>query len=224
VQSDTLSVASRISHFEKRSDLTILTLKLPVPQGREFLNTACGGRFFLKMGIKEKLENSADIKRFSLFKEGMFYKCYNEDAMVFAKYVKPYRVSAKYVKIVASEVLSLGFPANEVDKGNLAFDIISEKLGAVKFDAGSDKVTFSLKENLKLGFESWREAMAKENAVPYNNITDSNIPAISDPKGTELVTMIKAFDLANSTPMEGLIFIQQLKKEVQRIDNSNGNI
>jgi hypothetical protein len=66
--------------------------------------------------------------------------------------------------------------------------------------------------------------MAKENAVPYNNITDSNIPAISDPKGTELVTMIKAFDLANSTPMEGLIFIQQLKKEVQRIDNSNGNI
>lgn len=44
------------------------------------------------MGIKEKLEISADIKRFTLFKEGLFYKCYNEDAMVFTKLVKPYRV------------------------------------------------------------------------------------------------------------------------------------
>lgn len=176
------------------------------------------------MTIAEKILESAEINTFTLFKEGLFYKCYNEDAMVFAKHVKPYKVSTKYVKNIGADVLSLGFPASEAEKGKLAFDIISEKLGAEKFDAGSDKVTFSLKENLKHGFDSWCDAMAKENAVPYNNITDSNIPAISDPKGTELVTMINNFDLANSTPMEGLIFIQQLKKEVQRIDKSNGNI
>lgn len=176
------------------------------------------------MGIKEKLEISADIKRFTLFKEGLFFKCYNEDAMVFAKLVKPYKVSTKYFKNIGTDVLSLGFPASEAEKGKLAFDIISEKLGDVKFDEGSDKVTFSLKENLKQCFDSWSDAMAKENAVKYNNKTDSSLLDISDPCGTELVTMIKSFDLANSTPMEGLIFIQQLKKEVQRIEESNGNI
>ncbi len=40
----------------------------------------------------------------------MFYKCYNEDAMVFSRYIKAYQVSAKYVKSAGSDVLSLGFP------------------------------------------------------------------------------------------------------------------
>jgi hypothetical protein len=37
------------------------------------------------MGIKEKLEICTDKTQFTLFKEGMFYKCYNEDAMVFVQ-------------------------------------------------------------------------------------------------------------------------------------------
>lgn len=164
------------------------------------------------------------MNTFTLFKEGLFYKCYNEDAMVFTKLVKPYKVSTKYVKNIGADVLSLGFPASEAEKGKLAFDIISEQLGAVKFNELNDKVTFSLKENLKQGFDSWSDAMAKENAVKYTNKTDSSLPAIPDPSGTELITMIKTFDLANSTPMQGLTFIQQLKKEVQRIEESNGNI
>jgi hypothetical protein len=30
-----------------------------------------------------------------------------------------------------------------------------------------------------------------------------------------LVQMIQAFDLANSTPMQGLMFVQELKKHIQ---------
>jgi len=36
--------------------------------------------------------------------------------------------------------------------------------------------------------------------------------------------MIKNYDLANSTPMQGLNFIQQLKSELYQIEKNNGNI
>jgi len=50
--------------------------------------------FFLKYGLKEKLEICTDKTQFTLFKEGMFYKCYNEDAMVFVQKVRAYKVSS----------------------------------------------------------------------------------------------------------------------------------
>ncbi len=58
------------------------------------------------------------MNTFALFKEGMFYKCYNEDAMLIAKHVKPYKVSSKFVKSLGAGVLGLGFPLSEVEKGN----------------------------------------------------------------------------------------------------------
>jgi hypothetical protein len=76
------------------------------------------------MNIKDKIAHSSKKKRFTLFKEGLFYKCYNEDAMVFSKRVKNYKVNSKFVKIVGAEVLSLGFPASEVSKGKLSFDML----------------------------------------------------------------------------------------------------
>ena len=62
------------------------------------------------MTLKEKINHSAKLTQFLLFKEGLFYKCYNEDAMVFVKNVKDYKVSEKFVKSVGAEVYSVGFP------------------------------------------------------------------------------------------------------------------
>ena len=52
-----------------------------------------------------------------MYREGMFYKCYDEDAMVFSQHIKAYHVSAKHVKSAGSDVLSLGFPGSLVGKG-----------------------------------------------------------------------------------------------------------
>ena len=79
------------------------------------------------MEIKEKLEICADKTRFTLFREGLFYKCYNKDAMVFVHNVKKYKVSAKFVKSVGANVYSIGFPTSEVEKGALSFENILEK-------------------------------------------------------------------------------------------------
>lgn len=48
---------------------------------------------------------------FTLYREGLFYKCYNEDAMVFYQRIKPFKITSKYVKRAGSMVLSLGFPS-----------------------------------------------------------------------------------------------------------------
>ncbi len=50
------------------------------------------------MTISEKIHCSADKTTFTLFREGLFYKCYNEDAMVFVLRVKNYKVNSKFVK------------------------------------------------------------------------------------------------------------------------------
>jgi hypothetical protein len=57
-------------------------------------------------------------------------------------------------------------------------------------------------------------AMVKEPESPYMSI--DVLGSITD--------MIKEFDLANSTPMQGLNFIQQLKSVLNNRDKNNGNI
>jgi hypothetical protein len=57
--------------------------------------TAKQSFFFEKsdMTIAEKVSHSANRALFTLYKEGLFYKCYNEDVMVFVIKVKNYKVS-----------------------------------------------------------------------------------------------------------------------------------
>ncbi len=72
----------------------------------------------------------------------------------------------------------------------------------------------------KKGYKDWveiqhnDELVVQEPAPIYSKTNNS----------AHLLAMIKVYDLANSTPMQGLGFIQELKLEVQRIEKSNGNI
>jgi len=61
------------------------------------------------MTLLEKTKNSINSTIFTLYKEGLFYKCFNEDDMVFVQKVKAYKVTAKFIKSVGAEVLSLGY-------------------------------------------------------------------------------------------------------------------
>ena len=45
------------------------------------------------MTIVEKIILAKSNKQFTLFKEGLFYKCYNEDPMVFVQKVMAYKVN-----------------------------------------------------------------------------------------------------------------------------------
>jgi outer membrane protein OmpA-like peptidoglycan-associated protein len=85
------------------------------------------------MTLLEKIQKSGNDKVFTLYKEGLFYKCYNEDALVFTEKVKNYKVSAKYIKSVGADVLSLGFPNSVVKAATITFDAIAAAIGATSY-------------------------------------------------------------------------------------------
>jgi len=62
------------------------------------------------MTIKQKIELAAQPNKLYLFKEGMFYKLYNQNAMWFVQSEKPYKVTKKFLKTVNQDVYSIGFP------------------------------------------------------------------------------------------------------------------
>lgn len=68
--------------------------------------------------------------------------------MVFVQKIKEYKVSSKFVKSVGAEVLSLGFPVSEVQKGNISFETISEAVKAASYKEETHGVVFSLKEDI----------------------------------------------------------------------------
>lgn len=177
--------------------------------------------FFYKMTIAEKTQLSGDKDTFILYKEGLFYKCFNEDTMVFSKYVQPYKISVKYIKNVSAHVYSLGFPASEMENGKLRKESILEKIGASHYDEKDKYIVFFLKDtNLKNGFLEWQKTIPldSKSQVINEKITPYNIP------DNPIYAMIENYDLANNTPMQGMLFIQQLKEAMAKINKHNGNI
>lgn len=176
------------------------------------------------MSIKEKIACSSDVTMFTLFKEGRFFKCYNEDAMVFVNKIKPYKVSAKFVKNIGEIVYSIGFPVRENAKNGtgIDFEAISEKLLASHYEAKDKRVVFYLGDkSVKDDYAGWIN-----NIQSIVMLSVSEEPTSADQKITldTLHRMIKEYDLANNTPIQGLNFIQELKAELTKREKNNGNI
>ena len=175
------------------------------------------------MTISEKMHNSANHTRFTLYKEGVFYKCYNEDAMVFVKNIREYKVSSKFIKSVGATVYSIGFPGSEVENGGLSLEHISEKIGASGFEVSGSAVVFILDiAGVKSNYNIWTETLKQE--MPVAMVKEPESPYMILDFLNSITDMIKDFDLANSTPMQGLNFIQQLKSMLNKREKNNGNI
>ena len=67
------------------------------------------------MTILEKVTlQQEDATKILLFKEGIFYKAYNEGAFLLKD--KNYKVAVKHIKSIENEVLSIGFPVSVLEK------------------------------------------------------------------------------------------------------------
>ena len=55
-----------------------------------------------------------DTTKIFIFKEGVFYKAYNEGAFLLKD--KNYKVAVKKIKSIENEVLSIGFPISVLEK------------------------------------------------------------------------------------------------------------
>lgn len=106
-------------------------------------------------------------------------------------------------------VLSLGFPTSETEKGHLILPSILEAIEATVYKEEPYGIVFSLKMDIKQNYLEYFEEIQKSKNIVAKTLLEYN----STSKDL-LVKMIQKFDLANSTPMQGLAFIQVLKCQI----------
>ena len=136
-----------------------------------------------------------DTTKIFLFKEGVFYKAYNEGAFLLQD--RNYKVAVKKIKSVENEVLSIGFPISVLEK-------LKENRQSEEYDnycSLQSNIVFSL-----LLYEEWYQ----------NQIT--NIKRV-DRKYLEEYTLkdtIKNYPLANKTPIEVFIWVADSQKFISK--------
>lgn len=84
-----------------------------------------------------------------LFKEGIFFRAYEQSAMRFTEYVAPFKVFKKYYKIVNAEVCYLGFPMKSVQ-------MLFQKVNITHFADTKDFLVVNDCPS-KGNFEVWKE-------------------------------------------------------------------
>ena len=145
------------------------------------------------MGITEKI---AEVALHSLsgniilYKEGMFWKAYQQSSYLFVKNIKEYLVLKKHIKSASTDIVSLGFPVPSLDKvlGERKYEIIDNV-----------KVLVSLcAEYQESDYASWIESIPiAQNNQPTHKIQNKNLPVF---KAT--------YDL--------LLYIYQINKNISR--------
>ena len=136
-----------------------------------------------------------DTTKIFVFKEGLFYKAYNEGAFLLKD--KNYKITVKQIKSIENEVLSIGFPISVLEK-------LKENRQPEEYDnycSLQSNIVFSL-----LLYEEW-----------YQNQI-ANIKR-EDSKYLEEYTLkdtIKNYPLANKTPIEVFIWVAELQKLISK--------
>lgn len=144
------------------------------------------------MIILEKVTlQKQDTSKIFLFKEGFFYKAYNEGAFLLRE--KNYKVAVKKIKNIENEVLSIGFPVSVFEK--LKDEFVFEFF---EWYAVYNTNTFFDKEL----YIDWHNKVVKESFKSSKTETEY------------IVEQLKKYPLANKTPMEVFMWVANLQKKL----------
>ena len=139
-----------------------------------------------------------------LHKEGLFYVAYERSCYAFYKYIKPFKLSKRYVKSAGQEVVKLGFPSSGLEK----------LMAGREWEQVSDKhVRITLNENEtieELAYSEWKKAVQMQ---PGQGGVATEAPKdIQSMEKDSLVRMILSFPLESRTPMDCMNFVCELKR------------
>ena len=140
-----------------------------------------------------------------LYREGLFWKAYEKSAYAVCTQIKPLKAIKRRLKSLGgAEIVSVGFPCKHEQKyiGSLEhMETMPDRL-----------VLRTLKPIDGQRFEEWKQELSSEHSVVgrrdacVQNLSRSNIPH------GELIMRIRMFNLAESTPMDCMLFVNELKK------------
>ncbi len=158
------------------------------------------------MTKKEIIElEQVNRDKIHLFQEGSFWIAYERSAMRFVRSVRPYKVTKKEIKSLGASIASLGFPISALD-GIIA-------------GAGPETVVSTDNRRVVLNttvsetdaeFESWKTGL--ETFVPKSKIPTESI-TVDAYDEDNIVNRIRNFSIENSTPMECMNFVAELRRQ-----------
>lgn len=150
------------------------------------------------MTVLEKVTiQKQDTTKIFLFKEGVFYKAYNEGAFLLQD--RNYKVAVKKIKSIESEVLSVGFPIS-------VFENLKENRQIEEYDR-----YVSLQSNIVFScqiYEEWYQNQITN--IIRLNVKHRNEDTLKD----TLKDRIKNYPLVNKTPIEVFIWVADLQKSL----------
>jgi hypothetical protein len=119
------------------------------------------------MTVFDKLQEvlaSAKEGRILLFREGMFWKAYQEAAYLFVTNLKLYQVNKNYVKKVGMDVFSLGFPVPSTAK----------ILSGVSYKEDRERIWIPLNFPFdEADYVRWRESVNVQPTVSHKPASDT---------------------------------------------------
>jgi hypothetical protein len=154
------------------------------------------------VSISEKIAHTS-LDQIKLYKQGLFWVAYEQSAYYIWQ-LKGFKPTKKYLKSIKSEVVQIGFPS--IDEFLLTDNLeIIEKQDTFISCTSTHAID-------KQCFEKWKANLSVMEPKP-----NTTVPLLKEDKGIE--ARIVQFDISNTTPIEALLFINDLKKII-----ANGNL
>lgn len=177
------------------------------------------------MILKEKLAQEGK-NRIRMYREGLFWKLYNESAYFFLKLVKSYQVKVKYVKEIKATIASIGFPDTVLEHNLKCLNIYT--LGVSR---SQSIIEMELIEPVS-GFSEWFNDVALQASAGDEEKIQVQKPEIplqaiqAEVKyGNDVRCILKDlrdFPLIQKTPLEVQMFIMELQMRVNKAGTAGG--
>ena len=149
----------------------------------------------------------------NLIKDGVFWRAYNCSSMRLCEQFRPYKISHRHIKKVNETIYYCGFPDNSLD----ALKKWSEEKGykTIQINDKHLQIKNLYKENED--YETWKQQFAQAKMDIAYQVNESAIFYTKTNRAYEdsVIKRIREFPLENSTPMQTMLFVQQIKKYIK---------
>lgn len=156
--------------------------------------------------IEQENENTNMV---FLYKEGIFWKLYNQSALWWVQNIKPLKHNVKEIKYLKTHIVSVGFPVASWQNYEAILQQKNYKIKAV-----SD-TEIALQNIQKPSIETCISTIKQLVAVQEQNLQLKEPSTLYSSSTDELLEAIKKFPLASKTPFEAMQFLVQLQQNIQ---------
>lgn len=177
------------------------------------------------MTYKERIDREKDnLNTIILHSDGgLFYNLYERSAYAFNTRIKPFKVHVKTLKALPSPYISIGVPTSKVDEYLKELELSKDN---------PEYLVATLKEPIdENAFQAWKKHFIEQKEIEKASETIPVLNVHSDSQ-TETPTKkdenisfvrncfmeVKTLNLASMTPMEAMLFLNELQIKLKNID------